>query len=275
MCSVFPFSSKTTGIEAGNKRISSHEYRVKYRIVQSSSPNKAKYKPDFHQELMKCRIAHSDLHVREIIDSHSQVQNLSMKDSWTMPESHPTFIEAAYERCGHICAGYDKSYYLGRFLDNILAVVVVGLVNLMYSNFRIFAVAGETKKGNMVNLRTTDQLIDGPSAINVSTAVFDRWEERLQDIFNGRPYDILDAALTDTVHKYPLDIKPFMHLIQGMRMDLTKSRYENFEELYEYCYYVAGAVGMLLVLVSGIQFDSPISIQKIYDAALYMGPVCP
>lgn len=29
----------------------------------------------------------------------------------------------------------------------------------------------------------------------------------------------------------------------GMRMDLVKSRYNTFDELYEYCYKVAGTVG--------------------------------
>lgn len=40
--------------------------------------------------------------------------------------------------------------------------------------------------------------------------MLDRWEERLEDIFDGRPYDTLDAALTDTVSKFPLDIKVSM-----------------------------------------------------------------
>jgi phytoene synthase len=55
--------------------------------------------------------------------------------------------------------------------------------------------------------RRTDELVDGPNAVHMSTAVLDRWEERLQDIFDGRPYDMLDAALTDTISKFPLDIK--------------------------------------------------------------------
>lgn len=50
-------------------------------------------------------------------------------------------------------------------------------------------------------------MVDGPNAIHITSAALDRWEERLDDIFNGRPYDVLDAALTDTVNKFPLDIK--------------------------------------------------------------------
>lgn len=55
--------------------------------------------------------------------------------------------------------------------------------------------------------RRTDELVDGPNADYMSSAVLDRWEDRLHDIFNGHPYDMLDAALTDTVTKFPLDIK--------------------------------------------------------------------
>ena len=80
----------------------------------------------------------------------------------------------------------------------------------------------------------------------------DRWEERLEGIFDGRPYDILDAALTDTVSKFPVHIQPFKDMIDGMRMDLVKPRYATFDELYEYCYRVAGTVGLMTTPIMGI-----------------------
>lgn len=55
--------------------------------------------------------------------------------------------------------------------------------------------------------RRTDELVDGPNVEYMSPAVLERWEERLHDIFEGRPYDMLDAALSDTVFNFPLDIK--------------------------------------------------------------------
>uniref|UniRef100_A0A2N9J5V5 15-cis-phytoene synthase n=1 Tax=Fagus sylvatica TaxID=28930 RepID=A0A2N9J5V5_FAGSY len=119
--------------------------------------------------------------------------------------------------------------------------------------------------------RRTDELVDGPNAGHMSSAVLGRWEDRLQDIFNGFPYDMLDAALTDTVSKFPLDIKPFRDMIEGMRMDTGKCRYDNFQELYLYCYYVAGTVGLMSVPVMGIAPESPVSAQTINNAALYLG----
>ena len=41
--------------------------------------------------------------------------------------------------------------------------------------------------------------------------------------------------------------------IDGMRMDLVKPRYETFDELYEYCYKVAGTVGLMTTPVMGIE----------------------
>jgi len=52
-----------------------------------------------------------------------------------------------------------------------------------------------------------DELVDGPNAHLISSTVLDRWEERLEDILNGCPYDMLDFALADTIHRFPLDIK--------------------------------------------------------------------
>ncbi|KAH1226973.1 Phytoene synthase 1, chloroplastic [Glycine max] len=110
--------------------------------------------------------------------------------------------------------------------------------------------------------RRMDGLVDDPNAVYMSSAILDRWEDRLHDIFNGQPYDMLDAALTDIVSK---------DMIQNMSMDTRKARYNNFQELYLYCYYVAGTVGLMTVPIMGIAQESVIPIQSVYDVALYLG----
>lgn len=55
--------------------------------------------------------------------------------------------------------------------------------------------------------RRTDELVDGPNASHITPKALDRWEQRLSDVFEGRPYDMYDAALSDTVSKYPVDIQ--------------------------------------------------------------------
>lgn len=60
-------------------------------------------------------------------------------------------------------------------------------------------------------------------------------------------------------------------MIDGMRMDTRKSRYANFQELYMYCYCVAGTVGLMSVPVMGIAPECPVSVQTVYNAALHLG----
>lgn len=63
--------------------------------------------------------------------------------------------------------------------------------------------------------RRTDELVDGPNASRITPTALDRWEDRLEDIFRGQPYDMLDAALADTVSNFPVDIQvlsPWSHL---------------------------------------------------------------
>ncbi|WP_223642035.1 phytoene/squalene synthase family protein [Corallococcus sp. EGB] len=61
------------------------------------------------------------------------------------------------------------------------------------------------------------------------------------------------AALRHTIHHYRIPEQPFQDLISGMEMDLTKLRYDTWEELDLYCYRVAGVVGLMLTPVLGCE----------------------
>nr|QTZ19403.1 phytoene synthase 2 [Bixa orellana] len=160
-------------------------------------------------------------------------------------------LNEAYERCGEVCAEYAKTFYLGTLLMTPERRRAVWAI--------------------YVWCRRTDELVDGPNASHITPRALDRWEKRLDDLFEGRPYDMLDAALSDTVAKYPVDIQPFRDMIEGMRLDLYKSRYMNFDELYLYCYYVAGTVGLMSVPVMGIAPKSKATTESVYNAALALG----
>jgi phytoene synthase len=88
-------------------------------------------------------------------------------------------------------------------------------------------------------------------------SMIERWNRRLDEIWKLKPYDIFDVAMADTVRTYPtFDIRPFRDMIDGMIMDVpghakSKLRYETFDELYVYCYRVAGTVGMMTLPILG------------------------
>merc|ERR1719299_256923 len=81
------------------------------------------------------------------------------------------------------------------------------------------------------------------------------WEARLNEAFAGRPRDVIDAALTDTVMRFPsLSIEPFEDMIKGMVMDVPgtgQNRYATWEDLNLYCYRVAGTVGLMSMPIFG------------------------
>ena len=62
--------------------------------------------------------------------------------------------------------------------------------------------------------------------------------------------------------------------VDGMRMDLTKARYATYDELYEYCYKVAGTVGLMTTPVMGVdplRAKTPADRESVLRAALALG----
>ena len=163
----------------------------------------------------------------------------------------PSALEPAFERCREVTAEYAKTFYLGTKLMT------------PEKQRAIWAI--------YVWCRRTDELVDGPNASHITPEALDKWEERLENIFAGKPLDVVDATLADTVSKFPVDIQPFRDMVDGMRMDLVKPRYETFDELYEYCYRVAGTVGLMSMPIMGLDENYRGDLQSVYKAALSLG----
>lgn len=72
---------------------------------------------------------------------------------------------------------------------------------------------------NTVWCRRTDELVDGPNASHITPTALDRWESRLEDVFQGRPFDMLDAALSDTVAKFPVDIQVRLYFHNQIKLN--------------------------------------------------------
>lgn len=54
-------------------------------------------------------------------------------------------------------------------------------------------------------------------------------------------------ALGEVFKNYDMDIKPFFQMIEGQLMDSDFKNIETQEELINYCYYVAGTVGLMIL----------------------------
>ncbi|MGB2957273.1 MAG: squalene synthase HpnC [Bacteroidota bacterium] len=75
----------------------------------------------------------------------------------------------------------------------------------------------------------------------------DAWERRLDACYRGEPDHPVFVALADTVRRYDISRKPLADLLQAFRMDVTRTRYDRFEDLMEYCRHSANPIGHLVL----------------------------
>lgn len=79
-----------------------------------------------------------------------------------------------------------------------------------------------------------------------------RWRRELAACFDGgRPETAQGRALMPFISRFNLPRDAFEALIEGVEMDVIPRRYENFEDLYEYCIRVASAVGLICLEIFG------------------------
>jgi len=98
--------------------------------------------------------------------------------------------------------------------------------------------------------RLSDESVDGPQE-NKEQAL-DAISQNIQHAYGlDEITDPLLIAFRATVRTYAIPEKYFDELIDGMRMDLTKTQYQDFNELYPYCYKVAGVVGLIMLKIFG------------------------
>ena len=79
------------------------------------------------------------------------------------------------------------------------------------------------------------------------------WREELDRCYTAQPRHPISQALADTVRRFPIRQEDLSGIIDGVEMDLSRTRYQTFSELYEYCYRVASLVGLVCIEIFGYQ----------------------
>ncbi len=86
----------------------------------------------------------------------------------------------------------------------------------------------------------------------------DYWRRSLEHIYQhgGTNDGPVQRAWSDMLEHFPVPLAPALELLDGVEMDLTVNRYQTFDELYLYCYRVAGTIGLLTSYIFGYQNDA-------------------
>ena len=85
----------------------------------------------------------------------------------------------------------------------------------------------------------------------ISQILLDEWRRELDRCYEGTAQHPITVKLAQSLQQFPIPKEHFEELIAGVEMDLTHARYPTFRELYEYCYRVAGVVGLMCIEIFG------------------------
>jgi phytoene synthase len=99
--------------------------------------------------------------------------------------------------------------------------------------------------------RLSDDLVDEVKAGGNPAAALTRWRQDLDTEFQGGAGHPVIAAVGQAARRFHIPKAYFQELLNGMEMDLTRTRYATFEELYSYCYRVASVVGLICIEIFG------------------------
>jgi phytoene synthase len=108
--------------------------------------------------------------------------------------------------------------------------------------------------------RRVDDIGDGTLAPERKLALLDEQERALlalaADASGPAPEGPVMVALADAQRRFPLSADVLGELIEGVRMDLEGTVYEELDELVVYCRRVAGAIGRVCLAIFGLREDA-------------------
>ncbi len=144
-------------------------------------------------------------------------------------------LRASYQACKKLNSKHGKTYYLATLL---LPPAKRPHVHALYG----FA-------------RYADEIVDDLASnltVDEKAVALKKWSDQvLLDMKSGRSNDPIAAAVVDTAIKFKIPIAYFESFLHSMRMDLTVTQYQSYEDLHEYVYGSAAVIGLQMVAVLG------------------------
>jgi phytoene synthase len=137
-------------------------------------------------------------------------------------------LSRAYQLCAKITYQHSKTFYL---TSSLLDAESQKATRALYAFCRVSDnIADDETENRLAKLRI--------------------WRQR--SLAENPPIDdLVSLAWADTRVRYSIPREYAEQLLEGVAQDLTKTRYENFDELAHYCYGVASTVGLMTMHIIG------------------------
>ena len=159
-----------------------------------------------------------------------------------------TDLELAYEECRQVTRREAKNFYYA-------------FLTLPPAQRRAIYVA-------YTFCRHCDDSVDAVRAVDDKLAMLTDLRQKLDECYQGNPSDLVFLGLGDVARNYEIPQEYFQEVLSGVESDLVKDRYQNFDELRQYCYQVASVVGLICIHIFG--FNHPGAKEFAIDLGLAM-----
>ncbi|MFN1833715.1 phytoene/squalene synthase family protein [Balneola sp. MJW-20] len=166
-------------------------------------------------------------------------------------------LKEAYTLCRSITRHHAKTFYMAtRFLPND-------------KQRGIFAIYGLCRYLDDLVDEAEDLIHDRKITIEQVDEKLSLFKQRLIDVYENKAVnDPILTAFSDTLKRYNISIELPFQLMEGVRMDLTKNRFSDFEEVYDYSYKVASVVGLMTSEIFG--YENEIALDYAVDLGIAM-----
>ena len=148
------------------------------------------------------------------------------------PTTNPTpSLESAYETCRNITRREAKNFY--------------------YAFLTLPAAKRRAIYAAYAFCRHCDDSVDEKISIDSKLEALSELKTNLDLTYSGGASSPVYVALAAVARNYDIPQEYFQEIILGVKSDLVKNRFENFEELKGYCYRVASVVGLICLQIFG------------------------
>jgi phytoene synthase len=152
-------------------------------------------------------------------------------------------LQQSYDECKRLNALHGKTYYLATLL---LPKKKRPPVHALYG----FARFADEIVDDLASTLTPQEKADALRTWGDSV---------LADLRSGSSHDLIGRALVDSVNRYSIPLEYFEAFMTSMEMDLTVTRYNNYDELMTYVYGSAVVIGLEMLPILG--YSDPRAIE--------------
>jgi phytoene synthase len=142
-----------------------------------------------------------------------------------------TDLELAYEQCRQITRREAKNFYYA-------------FLTLPEAQRRAIYVA-------YTFCRYCDDSVDAERSLEEKLAMLSALRRKLDESYHDHADELVFLGLADVAERYEIPQEYFQDVLSGVESDLIKDRYQSFDELRQYCYQVASAVGLICIHIFG------------------------